>query len=131
VLAQWEGFKVGEMVVQHRARKYGKTKFGFGRFWKGFLDLVTVLFTTRYMRRPLHLFGLWGSLITAAGLVIDAWLIVEWFTGRTALGNRPLFLGGTFLIIVGVQFISLGLLGELISKSRQSVEEYAIRDFIR
>jgi glycosyltransferase involved in cell wall biosynthesis len=131
VLAHWEGFKVGEMVVQHRARKYGRTKFGMGRFWKGFLDLVTVLFTTRYLRRPLHLFGFWGLVVMMSGLVIDGWLIVEWFQGRTALGNRPLFLGGTFLIIVGIQFISLGLLGELISKSRQGAEEYAIRDFIR
>lgn len=131
VLAHWEGFKIGEMVVQHRARKYGRTKFGIGRFWKGFLDLVTVLFTTRYFRRPLHLFGLWGSIVTLAGLVIDGWLIVEWFMGRTALGNRPLFLGGTFLIVVGIQFISLGLLGEMISKTRQAAEEYAIRDFIR
>ena len=131
VLAHWEGFKVGEMIVQHRARKYGRTKFGMGRFWKGFLDLVTVLFTTRYIRRPLHLFGFWGSVIMLAGLVIDGWLIVEWFRGLTALSNRPLFLGGTFLIIVGIQFISLGLLGEMITKSRQGTEEYAIRDFIR
>lgn len=131
VLAHWEGFKVGEMIVQHRARKYGRTKFGIGRFWKGFLDLLTVLFTTRYIRRPLHLFGFWGSLAVVAGLLIDGWLVAEWFLGRTALGNRPLFLGGIFLILVGVQLISLGLLGEMISRSRQSTEEYAIRDFIR
>ena len=131
VLAHWEGFKVGEMIVQHRARKYGRTKFGMGRFWKGFLDLVTVLFTTRYIRRPLHLFGFWGLVIMLTGLFIDGWLIAEWLNGLTALGNRPLFLGGTFLIVVGIQFISLGLLGEMITKSRQGTEEYAIRDFIR
>ena len=131
VLAHWEGFKVGEMIVQHRARKYGRTKFGMGRFWKGFLDLVTVLFTTRYIRRPLHLFGFWGLVIMLTGLFIDGWLIAEWLNGLTALGNRPLFLGGTFLIIVGIQFVSLGLLGEMITKSRQGTEGYAIRDFIR
>ncbi len=131
VLAHWEGFKIGEMVVQHRPRRYGKTKFGMGRFWKGFLDLVTVLFTTRYFRRPLHLFGLWGALSVVAGLIIDVWLVVEWFQGQTSLGNRPLFLGGILLIIVGIQIVSIGLLGEMISKTRQTDEQYAIRDFIR
>jgi glycosyltransferase involved in cell wall biosynthesis len=131
VLAHWEGFKVGEIVVQHRPRKYGKTKFGIGRFWKGFLDLLTVLFTTRYFRRPLHLFGFWGLMSVLAGVVIDVWLVAEWFLGQTSLSNRPLFLGGILLIIVGIQIVSIGLLGEMISKARQTEEEYAIRDFIR
>lgn len=131
VLAHWEGFKIGEMIVQHRPRKYGRTKFGMGRFWKGFLDLVTVLFTTRYFRRPLHLFGIWGLFSVLAGVIIDVWLVVEWFQGQTALGNRPLFLGGILLIIVGIQIVSIGLLGEMISKSRQAEEQYAIRDYIR
>lgn len=130
VLAHWEGFRVGEMIVQHRPRKYGKTKFGAGRFWKGFLDLMTVLFTTRYFRRPLHLFGFWGMIAALTGIAIDGWLVAEWFMGRTALGNRPLFLGGILLIIVGIQFVSLGLLGEMISKTKRE-EDYAIRDFIR
>ncbi len=131
VLAKNEGFKIGEMVVQHRPRKFGKTKFGFGRFWKGFLDLMTVLFTTRYFRRPLHLFGLWGIIAAFIGICIDGWLVVEWAQGKTALSNRPLFLGGVLLIIVGVQFVSIGLLGEMISKSKRTTEEYAIRDYIK
>lgn len=131
VLAHWEGFSVGEMVVQHRARKYGRTKFGLGRFWKGFLDLITALFTTRYFRRPLHLFGVWGILAVVAGSVIDSWLIVEWFLGATALSNRPLFLVGVVLVIVGIQFISIGLLGEMISKTKQAEEHYAIRDIVK
>jgi glycosyltransferase involved in cell wall biosynthesis len=131
VLAHWEGFTVGEMVVQHRARRYGKTKFGIGRFWKGFLDLLTALFTTRYFRRPLHLFGFWGTIAFLAGVIIDGWLVVEWFLGETVLSNRPLFLGGVLLIIVGIQVVSIGLLGEMITKSRQAEEHYAIRDFIK
>jgi glycosyltransferase involved in cell wall biosynthesis len=131
VLAHWEGFKVGEMVVQHRARKYGKTKFGVGRFWKGFLDLLTALFTTRYLRRPLHLFGLVGLLAATTGFFIDAWLVILWFQGLTSLGNRPLFFAGFLLIVIGVQFISIGLLGEMISKTRGNEEEYAIRDFLK
>lgn len=129
-LAHWEGFKVTETVVNHRPRRYGKTKFGLGRFWRGFLDLLTVVFTTRYFRRPLHFFGMIGLLILLAGGVIDTWLIVEKFMGAS-LSNRPLFLLGTMLIIVGVQFFSIGLLGELIYKSRPHEEEYSIREVIR
>ncbi|HTR98708.1 MAG TPA: glycosyltransferase family 2 protein [Bacteroidota bacterium] len=131
VLAHWEGFRVGEVVVQHRARKYGHTKFGLGRFWRGFLDLCTALFTTRYLTRPLHLFGVWGIVATLAGVAIDGWLAVEWYLGRTSLGNRPLFLVGILLIIVGLQFFSLGLLGEMISKTRAAEPEYQIREFIK
>ncbi len=129
VLAAWQGFKVGEVPVQHHARKYGKTKFGMGRFWKGFLDLLTVLFTTRYFRRPLHLFGFWGLVFFLAGFVIDLYLVILKFAEGMSLGNRPLFVGGILLIIVGVQFISVGLLGEMISKTRLSAEEeYSIRE---
>jgi len=131
VLAHWEGFKVGEIVVHHRARKFGKTKFGIGRFWKGFLDLLTVLFTTRYFRRPLHLFGPLGLIAILAGMVIDGVLVFEWFQGSTALSNRPLFLVGIMLIIVGIQFFSIGLLGEMISKSRRIEEEYSIKEVIK
>lgn len=131
VLAHWEGFRIGELVVQHRARRYGKTKFGMGRFWKGFLDLLTALFTTRYLRRPLHLFGVLGMFTVLAGLIIDGVLVVEWFLQMTSLSNRPLFFSGFMLIVIGIQFISIGLLGEMISKTRASSEEYAIRDYIK
>ena len=131
VLAHWDGFKIGEMVVQHRARKFGKTKFGLGRFWKGLLDLLTAIFTTRFLRRPLHLFGPIGLLLTLTGGIIDAWLVVEKFMGLTSLGNRPLFMAGTILIVIGIQFVSLGLLGEMISKTRTSAEEYSIREFLK
>jgi len=130
VLAHWEGFKVGELPVRHRPRRFGKTKFGFGRFWKGFLDLLTVIFTTRYFRKPLHLFGLWGLATLLAGMGISIWLVVDWFQGRP-LSNRPLFLAGIFLVIVGIQFISIGLLGEMITKSQRGPEEYAIREYLR
>jgi glycosyltransferase involved in cell wall biosynthesis len=131
VLAHWEGFRIGEIAVQHRARRYGKTKFGFSRLWKGFLDLLTALFTTRFLRRPLHLFGMLGILAVLVGLAIDSVLVVEWFMHLTSLGNRPLFLSGFLLIVIGVQFISIGLLGEMISKTRVATEEYAIRDYIK
>lgn len=129
VLAHWLGFKIGEIPVQHHARKYGKTKFGIGRFWKGFLDLLTVLFTTRYLQRPLHLFGFWGIVFFLAGFGIDLYLtFLKIFEGMS-LSNRPLFLAGVLFIIVGVQFISIGLIGEIISKTRATLDkEYSVRE---
>lgn len=131
VLARVEGFKITEQVVQHRPRKYGKSKFGTGRFWKGFLDLLTVLFTTRYLRRPLHLFGFWGLIAAFAGLGIVLWLVAEKLLLQATLSNRPLFLLGILLLIVGIQFVSIGLLGEMISRTRSFDEEYQIRDYLR
>jgi glycosyltransferase involved in cell wall biosynthesis len=130
VLASWQGFKIGEIVVRHHPRKYGKTKFGFGRFWKGFLDLLTVLFTTRYLQRPLHLFGFWGLAFFLTGFGIDLYLSIMKLFYDMSLSNRPLFTGGILLIIVGVQFISVGLIGELITKTRQSsTEEYSVKEY--
>lgn len=129
VLAHWQGYKIGEIPVQHHPRKYGKTKFGIGRFWKGFLDLLTVMFTTRYLRRPLHLFGFWGMTFFGIGFIIDLYLVILKFTEGMALSNRPLFLAGVLFIIVGIQFISIGLIGEMISKTSPSTErEYSIRE---
>ncbi|MGD0339192.1 MAG: glycosyltransferase family 2 protein [Bacteroidota bacterium] len=127
-LVHWRGFRVGEIPVQHHRRKYGKTKFGPGRFLKGFLDLLTMLFTTRYIRRPLHLFGGWGIFSFLAGFCIDLWLSIEWLLNLTALSNRPIFFLGILFMIVGIQFISIGLLGEMISKGQQTHDSYSIRE---
>jgi len=130
-LAHWAGFKVGERVVNHHPRKYGHTKFGIGRFSRGFLDLLTVLFTTRYIRRPLHLFGVWGIFSAIIGAAIDGYLSVEWFLGRTSLSNRPLFMVGFLFIIIGVQFVSFGLLGEMINRQQKDETTYSIRETLR
>jgi len=127
VLAQWEGFKVGEVVVQHHPRKYGKTKFGVSRFAAGFFDLITVLFITRYTKRPLHLFGLAGLISFLAGTIISLYLTYERIFLRKFLSNRPLLFLGVLLIIVGVQFVSLGLLGEMITAGRKSQVDYSIK----
>jgi glycosyltransferase involved in cell wall biosynthesis len=131
VLAHYAGYRVGEKIVQHHPRKYGHTKFGMNRFFRGFLDLLTVLFTTRYIRRPMHLFGVWGMISFLVGSAIDIYLSVEWAMGRTSLSNRPLFLVGFLFIIIGVQFISIGLLGEMITRQQQSDEGYSIREVLK
>lgn len=128
VLAHWAGYRVTEKVVQHHPRKFGRTKFGVSRFFNGFLDLLTVLFTTRYLRRPLHLFGVWGIVSFVVGGVIDLYLIVERILGLTSLSDRPLFLVGFLLIIIGVQFVSIGLLGEMITRQERDEEVYSIRE---
>lgn len=130
-LAHWAGYRVGEAAVQHHPRKYGRTKFGVSRFFKGFLDLLTVLFTTRYIRRPLHLFGVWGIISFLVGAAIDTYLSVEWMFGRTSLSNRPLFLVGFLFIIIGIQFVSIGLLGEMITRQERDEQTYSIRNMLK
>ncbi len=127
-LANWEGFRVTEIPVKHHARRYGKSKYGFTRFVKGFLDLLTVLFTTKYFKRPLHFFGTIGTLFALFGFAIDAYLLVEWAMDATYLSNRPLTILGVALIIVGVQLFSFGLIGEMIVKSNIDKVKYSIRE---
>ncbi len=131
ILADQAGFRVGEKIVQHHPRKYGRSKYTVGKFYRGFLDLLTILFTAKYIRRPLHLFGVWGIVSFAIGAAIDGYLSIEWFLGLTAISNRPLFLVGFLFIIIGVQFISLGLLGEMISRHERNEETYSIRESLK
>jgi len=127
-LAHWEGFRVTELPVRHHRRKYGRSKFGASRYVKGFLDLLTVILTTRYLKRPLHLFGSIGTLLLIAGFAIALGLTIEWILGGTYLTNRPLLLMAVAFMIVGMQLISIGLVGELIVRQSQSTREYQIRE---
>ncbi len=129
VLAKMAGFTVAEIPVQHHARKYGKTKFGLSRFFKGFLDLMTVMFTSRYTQRPLHVFGTIGSLMFGLGLLINLWLTIEWLTGHP-VSNRPMLLLGILLMLLGIQLISTGLIAEMIAKNDTDESDYSIRDFL-
>lgn len=118
VLAKWEGFsKIAEHPVNHRARKYGYTKFGLERFIRGFLDLISVFFLTRFAVRPMHFFGTLGTLSFVGGFAINLYLTIEWLGGRP-IGRRPLLFLGMLLIILGVQLFSTGLLGEMIVRPR-------------
>jgi glycosyltransferase involved in cell wall biosynthesis len=127
VLAKWQGFTVTEIPVKHHKRRYGKTKFGISRFFKGFIDLITVTFVARYVKRPMHFFGFLGALSFLIGLVVNGYLTIEWISGRP-LSNRPMLFLGMLLIIVGVQFFSVGLLGEMMVHQNQSEREYVIKD---
>lgn len=127
VLADWQGYSVSEIPVQHHPRRYGKTKFGISRFFKGFIDLVTVIFVTRYIKRPMHLFGFLGALAFLIGIIVNGYLSYEWIMGQP-LSNRPMLLFGILLVIVGVQFFSVGLLGELMVHNSQNDTEYTVKE---
>jgi dolichol-phosphate mannosyltransferase len=112
VLAAWRGFTVGEVDVTHHDRRHGTSKFGKARFWRGFLDLITVKFLTTYTVRPFHLFGGLGVVMGMVGSLLLGWMLVERVLGNQ-VGNRPALLTGVLLVVVAVQMISLGLLAEL------------------
>jgi glycosyltransferase involved in cell wall biosynthesis len=118
VLAQWNGFKVGEIDVEHAARLHGSSKFGRARFWRGFLDLLTVKFITTWTARPFHLFGGMGIAFGAVGVALLAWMFVLKLMGE-GIGQRPALLIGVLFTVVGVQLISLGLIAELIVHFRR------------
>ncbi len=129
-LAHIQGFKVTEKIVKHHPRKYGKTKFGASRFVKGFFDLLTVLFTTRFIKRPLHLFGTLGLISFFVGTGITIYLTIMKFLYHEYLTNRPLFLVGILFIILGVQLFSIGLIGEMITKSLNTEEYISIKEIV-
>ena len=119
LLAKWQGFgNIEEQVVKHHPRKYGNTKFGLSRFMHGFLDLVTLLFVHRYMQRPMHFFGSIGVILTIIGTLINGYIAaLKIFYGQP-IGDRPLLFLGILLVVIGVQFFSIGFLGEMINKNR-------------
>lgn len=127
-LAHLSGFRVTEKVVKHKARKYGVTKFGASRFFKGFFDLLTVLFTTRFIKRPLHLFGTLGLISFFIGTGITIYLSAMKIIYNEYLTNRPLFLVGIMFVILGVQSFSLGLIGEMITRSYYTEEDILIEE---
>ncbi|MCF7797001.1 MAG: glycosyltransferase family 2 protein [Lentisphaeria bacterium] len=127
-LAGQQKFRITEMVVNHRPRQFGKTKYGGSRFFHGFFDLLTILFLSKYTQQPLHLFGMIGFLSLVLGLAIDIYVIIlKYFFGASFQKHMAALLSGVLLIVVGVQFISLGLLGELIAKSSHEKENMVRR----
>lgn len=125
VLAFWKGYKVGEIKVEHHPRRYGKSKYGATRLFKGFVDLITVKFLMSYGRKPLHLFGLIGFACALLGVIIGIYMVYLRFSGEL-IGDRPLLMLAILLVILGVQFFSLGLLGEVITEFNKR-NEYIIK----
>jgi glycosyltransferase involved in cell wall biosynthesis len=118
VLASYRGFRVAEVAVNHRPREHGRSRYGLNRYFRGFFDLLSVTFMGRYRHRPLHLFGGVGLLMGLFGFVILAYLTIVKI-GGAGIGHRPLLTLGVLMLVVGVQFVSLGLLSELITSQHE------------
>ncbi len=124
-LAHWRGFRVGEVPVRHRARRFGRSKFGAARFINGFLDLLAAAFISTSALKPLHVFGRVGLLFLGIGVVIGAWFVAQWVGGEP-MRVRPLMLLGVGLVLLGIQFVLMGLLGEMIAHQGARAE-YPVR----
>jgi glycosyltransferase involved in cell wall biosynthesis len=130
VLASRRGFTVGEVAVNHLPRRHGVSKYGWDRLYKGLLDLLTVLFITKYTRRPLHLFGAAGLVFLAGGFGINLYLAIRWVQGEF-LSNRPLLLLGVLLMLLGIQVLTTGLLGEMITfKNFRRLDSYSVKETV-
>ncbi|MBK8130314.1 MAG: glycosyltransferase family 2 protein [bacterium] len=126
VLAHKMGYRCTEIPVVHRARQFGKSKFGMRRYLNGFLDLLTVVFLSGFNRAPLHFFGTMGLLSGFAGFCINLYLSIIWMMG-TPIGNRPLLFLGVLLMVIGVQFFSFGLIGEMMTHANERERTYPIK----
>ena len=122
ILAAKQNFKVGEVVVEHRSRKFGKTKFGWSRGLKGILDLLTVIFLTGYIRRPGHFFGGLGLLSFFLGFLIGLYISYLRLTTGTIQDRQPLLFLGILLMVIGIQFISTGLLAEMMVSVKGKID---------
>ena len=132
VLAAHEGFKnIGEQIVKHQARKFGKTKFGADRFFKGFLDLITLWFINHFGKRPMHFFGLWGSLMLLFGLVFIFYLGIDKLylnVNARLISERPEFFIALTFMILGSQFFIAGFLGEIFLRTKKFNKRYIVRN---
>lgn len=129
LLAKWQGFsKIGEKVVTHHARKYGKTKFGLSRFMNGFLDLITLMFIHTYMNKPMHFFGTLGFVSLSTGGAIVTYLAYMRVFHEVYLSNRPLLLFGILLLVMGVQLFSIGFVGEMLNNTEKRGRKVNIRE---
>jgi glycosyltransferase involved in cell wall biosynthesis len=130
VIAKWHGFrKIGEKVVEHRARKYGTTKFGWERFVNGFLDLASITFVGKFGKRPMHFFGLWGTLVFLLGFGISLYLVTsKMINPHLYITSRPAFYLALVFAIIGVQLFLAGFLAELISRNSPERNVYGIEE---
>jgi hypothetical protein len=133
VVAAHVGFKaITEQVVQHQARKYGKTKFGLSRFINGFLDLITLSFLHKFGKRPMHFFGLWGTIMFLIGLIFAGYLGIDklyFNTDGRLIAERPAFYIALTTMILGSQFFIAGFLGEILVGQQKNIKRYTIIEY--
>ena len=125
-IAHARGFRIGEIPVLHHPRKHGRSRYGLERFLSGFFDFLTTIMITRYMKKPMHFFGVVGLALFFSGIWINGYLTLNWVAGH-ALNNRPLLLLGILLMILGVQITLTGLIADMIAYASKRDQEYSIR----
>jgi glycosyltransferase involved in cell wall biosynthesis len=131
IMVGWEGYRIGEIEVEHSPRRFGKSKYGAARLTKGFFDLITILLLTKYSKRPLHFFGTAGLIFSGVGFLMLAYLVILWFLGLGPIGTRPLLVFGVLLVIFGIQVTTTGLIGEIITRaSHKRGSEYSIKKLL-
>ena len=137
LIAKWAGFnKIGEKVVQHQKRKYGVTKFGLNRFVNGYLDLLTISFTTRFGKKPMHAFGVWGTVAFLVGLICAIWLIIAKLVHQShgvyfrQVTDQPLFFLALLAMVLGFMLFLAGFLGEMIARNDPDRNKYQISEKI-
>jgi glycosyltransferase involved in cell wall biosynthesis len=127
VLAHWKGYRIAEVPVKHHSRPFGRSKYGLGRLGRSYIDFLSVLFLTTYLKRPMQLFGMAGSAFAVVGGIIMIYIAGLWLV-EGGIGWRPLLFFGTTALVVGIQLISVGLLGEMLRHTAfRAEEEYSIR----
>lgn len=133
LIAKWSGFrKIGEKAVEHRARKYGTSKFGMERFIKGFLDLASILIVGKFGQRPMHFFGAWGTLSFFFGFITFVYLTIsKFFFDKTGMTQRPLFFFAILAMIIGTQLFLTGFIAELIARNSPGRNHYLIEKKLR
>lgn len=132
VIAKWSGFKkIGEKVVEHRPRQYGVTKFGLERFVNGFLDLGTIMFVSRFSKKPMHFFGLYGTLCFFIGFIMIVYLLfAKLSVSEFNVTNRPAFYIALAAMIMGMQLFLSGFVAELISRNSADKNNYLVEDTV-
>jgi glycosyltransferase involved in cell wall biosynthesis len=128
LIAKWAGYnKIGEKIVEHRARKYGKSKFGLERFVNGFLDLASIMFVGKFGKRPMHFFGTWGTISFLFGFLVFTYLTIsKFFLDKTGMTQRPLFFFAILAMIIGTQLFLTGFIAELITRNAPGRNFYLI-----
>jgi glycosyltransferase involved in cell wall biosynthesis len=128
LIAKWSGFtRIGEKIVTHRPRKYGRSKFGIERFINGFLDLASIMFVGKFGKRPMHFFGSWGTLSFIFGLFVFIYLTIsKFFLDKTGMTQRPLFFFAILAMIIGTQLFLTGFIAELITRNAPARNYYLV-----
>jgi len=132
-VASWMGVKVAEVPVRHHGRKFGKSKYGISRTIRVILDVITIKFLLSYSQRPIQIFGLVGLFTSTIGFIVTTYLIIMRVFFNQGLADRPLFILSIFMIFIGIQLISTGLLAEITMRiyyEAQNKPTYAIKDII-